>query len=101
MGHPPPLKNFSEGEMAARDKEIVGLLKKSDIGGVFSYPRRVHLKHIYSSKEERWKQACNRHESAKRVRGVQLFQNGRHIPAKIGSQTGRFYDKTRFIELFQ
>ena len=31
MGHPPPLKNFSEGEMAAIDKEIVGLLRKSDI----------------------------------------------------------------------
>ena len=24
------------------------------------------------------------------------FQNGGHVPAKISSQTGRFYDKTRF-----
>ena len=51
----------------------------------------------HSSKEERWKQACNRHESAKRVHGVHPFQNGRHIPAKICSQTtGQFYDKTLF-----
>ena len=31
MGPPPPLKNFSEGDMAAVDKEIVDLLKKGAI----------------------------------------------------------------------
>ena len=31
MGPPPPLRNFSEGEMAAIDKEIVDLLKKGAI----------------------------------------------------------------------
>ena len=82
--------------MAAIDKEIVDLLKEGCYRGLFAYPRRVHLKHIHSSKEEQWKQARNRHESTKRVHGVNPFQNGRHIPAKICSQTGRLYDKTRF-----
>ena len=70
-------------------------VKEGCYRGLFAYPRRVCLKHIYSSKEEQWKQACNRHESTKRIRGVHPFQNGRYIPAKICSQTGRFYDKTR------
>ena len=95
MGPPPPLRTFSEGEMAAIDKEIVDLLKKGAIE-VCSHTPGEFISNIRSSKTEWWKQACNRHESAKRVHGEHPFQNGRHIPAKICSQTGRFYDKTGF-----
>ena len=65
---------------------------------MFAHPRRVCLKHIHDPKEEQWKQACNRHESTKRIRGVHPFQNVSHIPAKICSQAGRFHVKTRFQE---
>ena len=71
-------------------------VKEGCYRGLFAYPRRVYLEHIHSSKEGQQKQACNRHDSAKQVRGVHPFQNRRHISTKICSQTGRFYDKTRF-----
>ena len=70
-------------------------VKEGCLWGLFGYPTRVCLKHIHDPKEDRRKQACNRYESAKQIRGVHPFQNGRHIPAKICSQTGRFYDKSR------
>ena len=57
MGPPPPLRNFSEGEMAAIDKEIVDLLKKGAIEVCLHTPGEFISKHIHSSKEERWKQA--------------------------------------------
>ena len=41
-------------------------------------------------------ESLSHHESAKRIRGVHPFQNGSHIPAKVWSQTGLFYEKTRF-----
>ena len=74
MEPPPPLRNFSEGEMAAIDKEIVDLLKKSAIEVCLHTPGEFISNIFTSSKEERWKRACNRHESAKSLWSTSLSE---------------------------
>ena len=63
MRPPPPLRNLSEGEVAAIDKEDCRSVTERCYRGLFAYPRRLCLKHFHDPKEERQKHVCNRCES--------------------------------------
>ena len=82
--------------MAAIDKEVVDLLKKGAIEVCLHTPGEF-ISNIFTVPK---KSGGNRPVIDMRalIEFVEYnpFQNGRHIPAKICSQTGRFYDKTRF-----
>ena len=81
MGPPPPLRNFSEGEMAAIDKEIVDLLKKGAIE-VCSHTPREFVSNIFTVPK---KSGGNRPVIDTRALNdfFHPFQNGGHVPASF------------------
>ena len=99
MRPPPPLRNLSEGEIAAIDKEIVDLLKKGAIE-VCSHTPGEFVSNIFTipKKSGRNRLVIDMRVLNEFMEYIPFRIKDIYIPVKICSQTGRFYDKTRFKE---